>query len=186
MSNLQLIKKIKIPNSGNLFFAKIKDKKFLILNTNTSSQKYIYIPSFVNCLKRDDFLILNLNCSSDPTKELLFNNLISSISIWFKGLEKPWKKKLNLKGLGFKSSFDNSTKVLELKLGFSHLINISVNLKDLSLSVNKTKIVVEGFDKAEVGNFAHKIHTLKPADVYKGKGFWYKNEIKTFKEVKKT
>jgi large subunit ribosomal protein L6 len=186
MSTSKLIKKVKMPVLGTLLFSKIKDKKFFILNTKTSTQKYIYIPSFVHFFKQDNLLIFNLKSSLDSTKVLVFNNLISSINIWFKGLEKPWKKKLILKGLGFKSSFDNTSKTLELKLGFSHIKNMIIKSKDISLIANKTKIVVEGFDKAEVGNFAHKIRTLKPSDAYKGKGFWYKNEIKTFKEVKKT
>jgi ribosomal protein L6P/L9E len=186
MSIAKLIKKVKIPTSGCLLFSKIKDKKFFILNTKTSTQKYIYIPSFVHCYKRDDCLIFSVKSSLDSTKILTFNNLISSINIWFKGLEKPWKKKLILKGLGFKSYFDIPSQNLELKLGFSHLINIPIKSKDIVITANKTKVVVEGFDKSEVGNFAHKIRTLKPSDAYKGKGFWYKNEIKTFKEVKKT
>jgi len=185
MLNSLLVKKIKIPVSGNLFFSKIKNKKFLLLNTKTSIKKYIYIPSYIQCQKQNDYLILNLN-SSETAKELIFNNLFSSLLIWFKSLEKPWKKKLILKGLGFRSSFNSASKNLELKLGYSHLVNLPVNLKDLTIISNKTKIVVEGFDKAQVGNFAHKIRTLKPSDAYKGKGFWYKNENKKFKEVKKT
>jgi len=176
---------MKIPSCGNISFLKIKDKKFFLINTKNSIQKYIYVPSFVQCQKQNDFLILSLT-SVESAKILTFNNLFSSLLNWFKSLEKPWKKKLILKGLGFRSSFNSSSKILELKLGFSHLINLHVNFKDISVISNKTKIVVEGFDKSQVGNFAHKIRSLKPSDAYKGKGFWYKNEIKKFKEVKKT
>jgi ribosomal protein L6P/L9E len=45
---------------------------------------------------------------------------------------------------------------------------------------------VEGFEAYKVGNFLKKLRNLKAPDIYKGKGFWYKNEIKIFKEIKKT
>ena len=45
---------------------------------------------------------------------------------------------------------------------------------------------LEGFDPVAVGNFATKIKSLKFPDTYKGKGFWYKNEVKVLKEIKKT
>ena len=45
---------------------------------------------------------------------------------------------------------------------------------------------VEGFDKVTVGNFVNKIRNLKFPDSYKGKGFWYKNEVIKLKEINKT
>jgi ribosomal protein L6P/L9E len=40
--------------------------------------------------------------------------------------------------------------------------------------------------KVKVGNFANKIKSYRLPDSYKGKGIWYKNEVKILKEVKKT
>jgi large subunit ribosomal protein L6 len=55
----------------------------------------------------------------------------------------------------------------------------------LNIKVNKNFIIVEGFDAVEVGNFSSKIRRLRVPDIYKGKGVWYKNEIKILKELKK-
>jgi ribosomal protein L6P/L9E len=52
--------------------------------------------------------------------------------------------------------------------------------------VNKNILTFEGFDPVAVGNFANKVRSLKFPDVYKGKGFWYKNEVRSLKEIKKT
>ena len=49
-----------------------------------------------------------------------------------------------------------------------------------------TLLIVEGIESAVVGNFLKKIRNLKTPDSYKGKGFWYKNESKVLKEIKKT
>ena len=47
-------------------------------------------------------------------------------------------------------------------------------------------LVIEGKSKSKVGNFANKIKKFRLPDIYKGKGIWYKNEVKIFKEIKKT
>jgi len=46
-------------------------------------------------------------------------------------------------------------------------------------------LTVEGFESYKVGNFLEKVRKLKKFDSYKGKGFWYKNEARTLKEIKK-
>ena len=89
-----------------------------------------------------------------------------------------------LKGLGFKGNIVNNS-ILELKLGFSHLLKVPLNSKELNVSINNNVLIVEGFESDKVGNFLEKIRKLKKIDSYKGKGFWYKNELKILKEIKK-
>ena len=99
---------------------------------------------------------------------------------------KPFKKQLVLKGLGFKAEVLDNSSMLELKLGFSSLVKVSIPKDEVLVSVNKNTLTFEGFDPVAVGNFANKIRSLKFPDVYKGKGFWYKNEVRSLKEIKKT
>jgi ribosomal protein L6P/L9E len=96
-------------------------------------------------------------------------------------------KKLLLKGLGFKVVSFIQHKYIELKIGFSHFVKIFLPKKfKLNIHVNKNMIIVEGLYQASVGNFANKLKNFRLPDSYKGKGIWYKNETKIFKEIKKT
>jgi ribosomal protein L6P/L9E len=52
--------------------------------------------------------------------------------------------------------------------------------------MNNTLLIAEGIEASTIGNFLKKIKNLKAPDSYKGKGFWYKNESKLLKEIKKT
>ena len=90
-----------------------------------------------------------------------------------------------LKGLGFKGNISSDNLFLELKLGFSHILKVPLDSKELKVSMNNNLLTVEGFDADKVGNFLEKTRKLKKFDSYKGKGFWYKNESRTLKEIKK-
>ena len=52
--------------------------------------------------------------------------------------------------------------------------------------MNNNILTAEGFEPDNIGNFLEKIRKLKKIDSYKGKGFWYKNESRVLKEIKKT
>ena len=114
----------------------------------------------------------------------MLEELTTSFLNWLQSFEKPIVKKLLLKGLGLKATL-LSLEHLELKLGFSHVVNIKIP-SQLLVSVKKNTINIEGYDSVLLGNFLHKIRILKAPNVYKGKGIWYKNELKTLKVVKKT
>lgn len=171
----QLNKKLLLSNKLKIYFVFIKNINLLVVETPYSIKKYIKIPRFSNLTKLGNLL------NFKSLKENSFNNLLF---LWLKKISKPFKKQLILKGLGFKGNIiDNS--ILELKLGFSHIINIMLDLKGLKVSMNNNLLIVEGFEPDKVGNFLEKIKKLKRIDNYKGKGFWYKNESRTLKEIKK-
>lgn len=164
-----------LPNKLKICFVFIENINVLVIETPHSTKKYIKIPRFSNLIKLGG--LLNL-------KNLKKNNFNNLLFLWLKKFSKPFKKQLILKGLGFKGNIiDNS--ILELKLGFSHVIKVMLNFKELKVSINNNLLTVEGFESDKVGNFLEKIKKLKRIDNYKGKGFWYKNESRTLKEIKK-
>ena len=59
------------------------------------------------------------------------------------------------------------------------------NLVDKLVSINRVSKTVKGMDKCLVGQFADKIHKVRKADPYKGKGIFYKGERIRRKEGKK-
>jgi len=48
-----------------------------------------------------------------------------------------------------------------------------------------TRVVISGFDKALVGNFAAMIRSKRPPEPYKGKGIRYYDEVIKLKDAKR-
>ncbi len=94
-----------------------------------------------------------------------------------------YKKKMFLKGLGYKVIVENKT--LSFKLNLSHELKIEIPVYIKRVTVNKTNIVFESYDSVLLGNFVEKIYNLKPRDSYKGKGFFLKSKVVPIKEIKK-
>lgn len=182
MLNTQLNKKIKITPEIFITFLTLYNKSFIVIITKTGKKKYISIPKHINLVKKDDFLIID--SSKKETFSIVFNRFCSLLQSWVKRFDKSVKKKLILKGLGFKISMAENN--LEFKLGYSHAIKIPIPEDEIFVKIEKNVITIEGFDSTQVGNFVTKIKNLRLPDSYKGKGFWYKNESIILKEVKKT
>jgi large subunit ribosomal protein L6 len=97
------------------------------------------------------------------------------------GVSKGFKKELKVVGLGYKAAIKNG-KELELAVGFSHLVNLSipptVKVTAVLDSDKNTIITVTGIDKCEVGAFSAQIKAVKPPEPYKGFGIRYtKSEV---------
>jgi large subunit ribosomal protein L6 len=175
----QECKQILLPRKGKISLALINNEKVLVLTTLFNTQKYIKLPQ-LSVQKKNGALIFPAGATAQQTASVYF------LARWLKAFSKPVRKQLLLKGLGFRGSLSSDKRFLELKLGFSHLINIPAYLKELKISMTNTLLQVEGVERSAVGNFLKKIRNLKAPDSYKGKGFWYKNESKVLKEIKKT
>ena len=91
---------------------------------------------------------------------------------------------MTLKGLGYRITIiENRTKI-EFKIGFSHLIRLSIP-NGIKAKGKKNLLHLECKNKILLGNFVDKIVSLKLPDSYKGKGFWFKYQTKTLKIIKK-
>ncbi|MEM0995650.1 MAG: 50S ribosomal protein L6 [Bacteroidota bacterium] len=104
-------------------------------------------------------------------RSLLYNNVI--------GVSEGYTKKLELRGVGYKA--DAKGQLLELNLGYSHLIYIVIP-KEIKVTTETKKgtppkITLEGIDKQLIGHIASKIRGFRPPEPYKGKGVRYVGEI---------
>ena len=113
------------------------------------------------------------------TVRIAKENTISHFVVQNRGLGYADGVTLLINGL----EYDNSK--IELKVGFSHIVSIDIPKNDVQVSINNNLILIEGSDPSIVGNYAARIRNIKIPDSYKGKGFWYKNEKKSLKEIKK-
>jgi large subunit ribosomal protein L6 len=110
------------------------------------------------------------------TARSIINNMLIGVSIGF-------EKKLQLVGVGYRASIQNSN--LILYIGFSHSVccnipdNISVEL------LSPTEIILRSFDKELLGQFSSDVRNYRKPEPYKGKGIRYVDEKVVIKEAKK-
>lgn len=89
------------------------------------------------------------------------------------GVTQGFKKQLEVNGVGFKIQPEG--KNLKLALGLSHDIIFPLP-SDVTVSVDKNVITLEGISKQRVGQIAAEIRALKKPEPYKGKGIKYIDE----------
>jgi large subunit ribosomal protein L6 len=105
----------------------------------------------------------------------LYRSLINNM---VEGVSNGYTKKLELVGVGYKAAVANN--VLELNLGYSHNIYMSVPaevMTDAKMEKGKNPIVtLTSIDKALIGQVAAKIRSLRKIEPYKGKGIRFVGE----------
>ncbi len=106
----------------------------------------------------------------------LYRALIQNMVI---GTSTGFEKKLELIGVGYRATVQGS--ILDLQLGFSHPMQLPIP-KGLSVNVEKTSknsvLIISGFDKHLVGQFAAIIRSKRPPVPYQeGKGIRYLGEF---------
>lgn len=160
-----------------LSFCFINNTNILVYkNKNKKSFFYIPFPNFILLKKNGQVITL--------VGDLAARKEIDSFSFlllrFIKSPNKNFAKILILRGLGFRLNLN--TNILQLKLGFSHLVNILVPINKITALVKKKSLYLTGPNLALIGNFAQKIKSLKTPNTYTGKGFKFKNQ-KLFTKV---
>ena len=90
-----------------------------------------------------------------------------------KGVNQGWSKELELVGVGYRASCQD--RVLTLSVGYSHPVIVTPP-EGINIEVKDNKILIEGVDKAKVGQVAADIRKIRPPEPYKGKGIRYLGE----------
>ncbi|NQY80537.1 MAG: 50S ribosomal protein L6 [Candidatus Caenarcaniphilales bacterium] len=98
----------------------------------------------------------------------LVNNMIVGVTVGF-------SKELEIQGVGYRAALQGAN--INFQLGKSHP-ELLEPPAGISFEVEKTGlgIKVAGADKELVGQIAATIRSLRPVEVYKGKGIRYKGE----------
>jgi large subunit ribosomal protein L6 len=90
------------------------------------------------------------------------------------GVTRGFEKGLEIMGVGYRA--EKVEDKLVLRIGFSHLVEVSP-IPGVTLSVEgSNRIKVTGIDKEVVGEMAARIRAIHPPDAYKGKGIRYAGE----------
>jgi len=98
----------------------------------------------------------------------LLNNMVV-------GVTEGYKKTLEVNGVGYRVALEGNK--LVMNLGFSHQVIMEAPAGITVEVPNPNLIVVSGFDKQLVGQFAANIREKRPPEPYKGKGIKYSDEV---------
>ena len=101
----------------------------------------------------------------------LTRSLVANMVI---GVDKGFKRVLEINGIGYRASVSGSTIVLNL--GFSHPVNFELpDGVDAKVDKNNT-VTLSGINKELLGQTAASLRSLRPPEPYKGKGIKYAEE----------
>jgi large subunit ribosomal protein L6 len=90
------------------------------------------------------------------------------------GVTNGYRRTLEIIGVGYRAEKKGDT--LVLTVGYSHQVQYP-EPEGIALSTpSPTVVVVEGIDKAKVGQVAAEIRSVRPPEPYKGKGIRYQGE----------
>jgi large subunit ribosomal protein L6 len=132
------------------------------------------LPSGISVEKTD--AALNVKRASDETNHRSLHGLTRSlINNMMDGVTKGYRKQLEITGVGYKAEVRPYG--LQLALGFSHQIEYKAPAGIKLTAPQPTQIVIDGADKALVGQVAAELRSLRPPEPYKGKGIRYSDEI---------
>lgn len=170
---------IQLPENFCIKYCKLQEKEFFFCSNNF----FFCLPKEYKFVLEKDILMFfcpNFELKND------FNKFVSLLSRTIKKNGKLFVKKLLFKGLGLKALLSCENRILELKLGFSHLVKVVIPISKIKVQLIKNGLLVSGSNLVRVSNFLYKIKSFKLPNIYKGKGIWYKNETLKLKEIKKS
>ena len=98
------------------------------------------------------------------------------------GVNDGFKKQLEIVGIGYRA--EKAGNDLVLKVGYSHDVKMTPP-EGITVEVpSPNQIVINGYDKQKVGQFASEVRGVRPPEPYKGKGIKYADEVVRRKEGK--
>ncbi|MGV8963259.1 MAG: 50S ribosomal protein L6 [Candidatus Saccharimonadaceae bacterium] len=125
----------------------------------------------------DGVLTIERPSESKEHKSLhgLYRSLLNNMTI---GVTEGFRKELELVGVGYRVT--NKDQILELSLGFTHLIFLELPKEvkiETKMERNKNPLIIlESCDKQLIGQVCAKIRSFRKPEPYKGKGVRFVGE----------
>lgn len=130
-----------------------------------------------------DQVVVTPKDAEDKVSRAMWGTMARNVRAAVEGVSSGFSKEMYMNGVGYKASVNGNK--LVLVAGYSHDVIMEIPA-GLSVQVTSpTDFVISGIDKCLVGQFADKVHKVRKADPYKGKGIFYKGERIRRKEGKK-
>lgn len=139
------------------------------------------IPARVKVELKDE--AVSVSRSSDDKADRAMHGMVrSTIQNMARGVSEGFTKELAIEGVGFRAQLKG--KELSLALGFSHTIEFPIPAGIEIKTPKPNQIVINGSDKALVGQVAADIRHYFEPEPYKGKGIRYVGEYVRRKQGK--
>jgi large subunit ribosomal protein L6 len=91
-----------------------------------------------------------------------------------KGVKEGYEKRLQIVGVGYLAAVQGNT--LQLRVGYANEVKMPIPSGLTVTCPDQTRIVVQGCDKQQVGEFAAEVRAVRKPEPYKGKGVRYEGE----------
>ncbi|KAK8684905.1 hypothetical protein V6N13_040919 [Hibiscus sabdariffa] len=111
---------------------------------------------------------------------------LSKVVVFFIIMEAKFFRFLKIVGVGYKARAEAEGRLLFLKLGYSHEVELTVPPAVRVFCFKNNVVCCTGLDKQRVHQFAATVRSCKPPEVYKGKGIMYIDEVIKKKQGKKS
>ncbi|MDD5254766.1 MAG: 50S ribosomal protein L6 [Candidatus Omnitrophica bacterium] len=131
------------------------------------------LPQRISIESKDDTLFVKR--ASDIKTDKSLHGLIRALLVnMIKGVTEGYTKELEIIGVGFRAQIQGNN--LNMQLGFSHPVSVSIPAGIKIEAPKQTQIIIRGIDKEKVGKIASEIRAIYPPEPYKGKGIRYAGE----------
>lgn len=151
----------------------IKDGKIELKGPGGSLTKSA--PSGVEFKIQDKQVVVTPKDPSHPMSGSLYGLARTLVANMVQGVVTPWKKDLEIQGVGYRATKNGQT--LSLALGYSHPIDFKVpDTIQFSVDAKQVLISMSSPDKELLGTVASQIRGLRAPEPYKGKGVRYLGE----------
>jgi large subunit ribosomal protein L6 len=151
----------------------VKKEKTSLTVTGSLGEIQIGLPEGIEVEIKDNILsvISEGKTKQDKSNHGTYRSLIQNAVT---GVKEGFSKTLELVGVGYRARMEGAK--LVMSLGLNHPVEVEP-YEGIQIEVpEETKIVIKGFDKQKVGEFAAKIREVRKPEPYKGKGIRYEGE----------
>ena len=131
-------------------------------------------PGEMKVSMKDNQIVVERPSDAKPHRSL-HGTVRSIIANMVTGASSGYKRVLEINGVGYRAQVQGNK--ISFTLGYSHPVEYSLP-EGITAQVDKkqTLLTLEGFDKQLIGQVAANIRSLRPPNVYKGKGIKYAEE----------
>ena len=146
--------------------------------------EYVFKKANVNVNVEDGKITVTRNDESKVSKQL-HGTTNSNINNMLIGVSEGFKKELEINGVGYRFQLQGNK--LVVTAGYSHTVEMVApeGVKMEMPEKSQTELIISGYDKQAVSEFAANIREIRKPEPYKGKGIKYKDEHIRRKEGKK-
>lgn len=134
----------------------------------------------------DSLLTVRVDDATKKQQRAMWGTTRALIANAVHDVTEGYRLSLRMVGVGYRASLEQDGRVLGLKLGYSHSIEMPLPEGVTASVPNPTRIVLSGVDRQLVSQFAASVRCWRKPEPYKQKGIFVGDETIRKKDVKKS